>query len=71
MNRLSLLWFQAYKMTTRPRGICLIISNILFSTPDLDYRHGGEVDLNALKLLFFQLNFKVLVRSNITAPVIA
>lgn len=59
---------QAYKMTTRPRGICLIISNILFSTPDLDYRHGGEVDLNALKLLFFQLNFKVLVRSNITAP---
>ncbi|KAM4031415.1 caspase-2 [Anomaloglossus baeobatrachus] len=57
----------AYKMSTRPRGICLIISNVSFSTPDLDYRHGGEVDLNVLKLLFFQLNFTVLERSNITA----
>ncbi|XP_069835921.1 caspase-2 isoform X3 [Dendropsophus ebraccatus] len=58
---------QAYKMTTRPRGICLIISNVLFTTPELDYRHGGDVDLNALKLLFFQLNFRVWERSNITA----
>ncbi|XP_056385385.1 caspase-2 isoform X2 [Hyla sarda] len=58
---------QAYKMTTRPRGVCLLISNVLFATPDLDYRHGGDVDLNALKLLFFQLNFRICERSNITA----
>ncbi|XP_071985554.1 caspase-2 [Engystomops pustulosus] len=58
---------QAYKMSTRPRGLCLLISNVSFTTPDLDYRHGGEVDLDALKLLFFQLNFRVVVRSNIPA----
>ncbi|XP_075698983.1 caspase-2 [Rhinoderma darwinii] len=58
---------QSYKMNTQPRGICLIISNVLFSPPDLDYRHGGEVDLSILKLLFFQLNFKVVVHSNITS----
>ncbi|XP_075071845.1 caspase-2 isoform X2 [Mixophyes fleayi] len=58
---------QAYKMNTRPRGIALIISNILFSTPELDYRHGGEVDLVSLKHLFSHLNYQVVVRSNITA----
>ncbi|CAN2391527.1 Belongs to the peptidase C14A family, partial [Pristimantis euphronides] len=58
---------QAYRMTTRPRGSCLIISNVSFSAPDLDYRHGGDVDLNVLKLLFFQLNFRVHAHSNLTA----
>ncbi|KAM3914081.1 caspase-2 [Leptodactylus fuscus] len=58
---------QAYKMTTRPRGLCLIISNVSFSTPDLDYRHGGELDLKVLKLLFFHLNFAVHERCNVTA----
>ncbi|XP_066457593.1 caspase-2 isoform X2 [Eleutherodactylus coqui] len=58
---------QAYRMSSRPRGVCLIISNVLFSTPDLDCRHGGDVDLGVLKLLFFQLNFRVCERSNISA----
>ncbi|KAG9460480.1 hypothetical protein GDO78_021560, partial [Eleutherodactylus coqui] len=60
---------QAYRMSSRPRGVCLIISNVLFSTPDLDCRHGGDVDLGVLKLLFFQLNFRVCERSNISAQV--
>ncbi|XP_063818732.1 caspase-2 isoform X2 [Pseudophryne corroboree] len=58
---------QAYKMTTRPRGYALIISNVHFAAPELDYRHGGEVDLVSLKQLFSHLNYQVVVRSNITA----
>ncbi|XP_040292447.1 caspase-2 [Bufo bufo] len=58
---------QAYKMTTRPRGVCLILSNVSFTAPELGYRHGGEVDLSVLRLLFHQLNFKVRERSNLTA----
>ncbi|XP_068113980.1 caspase-2 [Hyperolius riggenbachi] len=57
---------QAYIMRSRPRGLALIISNIEFSTPELDYRQGGEVDLIALKQLFTHLNYRPIVCCNKT-----
>ncbi|OCT69762.1 caspase-2 [Xenopus laevis] len=58
---------QAYKMHSCPRGRALIISNVKFETPDLDYRYGGEVDFTSLQKLFSSLGFQVEVRCNLNA----
>lgn len=58
---------QAYKMSTIPRGLALIISNIQFSDPELGHRYGGEVDEASLKNLFANFNYKVIFRSDLTA----
>lgn len=59
---------QAYKMSSVPRGLALIISNIQFTDPDLGHRYGGEVDEASLKHLFHSFNYKVIFRSDLTAP---
>ncbi|KAM4637109.1 caspase-2 isoform 2-T2 [Discoglossus pictus] len=58
---------QAYRMYSRPRGLALIISNVQFSTPELDFRSGGDVDTASLNHLFTQLGYDVIVRNNLTA----
>ncbi|OCT71335.1 hypothetical protein XELAEV_18034314mg [Xenopus laevis] len=58
---------QAYKMHSCPRGRALLISNVKFETPDLDYRCGGEVDLASLEKLFSSLGYQVDVRCNLNA----
>ncbi|KAG8430058.1 hypothetical protein GDO86_018561 [Hymenochirus boettgeri] len=60
---------QAYTMFSRPRGVALLMSNIRFDTPDLDYRSGGDVDSVLLQKLFSSLSFQVEVRSNLSAQV--
>ena len=59
----------AYKMTSSPHGIVLIISNITFvSGCGLDYRAGAAVDETSLQELFSPncLNYKVVLLSNLT-----
>ncbi|CAH2323072.1 caspase-2 [Pelobates cultripes] len=58
---------EAYKLTSCPRGLALIISNTKFSTPDLDFRHGGDVDLASLTQLYSRLGYKVIPHNNLTA----
>ncbi|XP_053548755.1 caspase-2 [Bombina bombina] len=58
---------QAYRMCSRPRGLALIISNVSFSSPDLDFRSGGNVDSDSLNQLFSQLGYQVVVHNNLTA----
>ncbi|MEE6486975.1 hypothetical protein FKM82_014747 [Ascaphus truei] len=58
---------KAYRMHSRPRGVALVISNIYFSAPELDFRSGGDVDSVSLKQLFSQLGYRVVVQDNLTA----
>nr|XP_015193497.1 PREDICTED: caspase-2-like isoform X1 [Lepisosteus oculatus] len=60
---------QSYKMTSRPRGLALVISNVDFQpvTPDLEPRAGGEVDEETLSRLFTELGFRVTLHRNQTA----
>ncbi|XP_072280859.1 caspase-2 [Pyxicephalus adspersus] len=58
---------QAYRMSSLPRGLALIISNIQFSDPELGYRQGGEVDEASLKHLFSSFNYQVVFKSDLTA----
>ncbi|MBN3325089.1 CLCN1 protein, partial [Atractosteus spatula] len=60
---------QSYKMSSRPRGLALVISNVDFQpvTPDLEPRAGGEVDEETLSRLFTELDFRVTVHRNQTA----
>ena len=49
----------AYPMTHRPRGWCLIVNNINFVAPDLPDRMGSEIDAKNLSKLFSDLGFNV------------
>ncbi|EDO34460.1 predicted protein [Nematostella vectensis] len=57
----------AYPMTSRPRGICLIISNQHFDKPELRKRDGNEQDVENLKRTFENLHFVVEIRQDKTA----
>jgi len=56
---------ECYPMTKRPRGLCLIINNEKFDVQT--ERRGSNVDANNLDILFEQLGFKNVVRSNLSA----
>ncbi len=46
-----------YNMTSRPRGICLIIDNQSFAVPNLTFRAGSRADADRLSNVFSQLGF--------------
>ncbi|XP_071949927.1 caspase-8-like [Antedon mediterranea] len=57
-----------YKMTSIPRGICLIINNIKFrGKRKLEERTSSEIDEDKLKRVFKNLGFIVEVKRNQTA----
>ncbi|NWW45331.1 CASP8 protein, partial [Pedionomus torquatus] len=66
---------EAYKMTSRPRGVCLILNNHSFekarkAVPELKNlkdRNGTDVDAASLKMVFSKLHFEVEERKNLTA----
>lgn len=61
---------QSYKMTSSPRGLALVISNVAFdplAAPELDLRKGGEVDDEVLRKVFTELDYVVTVQRNLTA----
>lgn len=52
-----------YPMTSHPRGICLIINNMIFQDVNISDRRGSERDEEALHRLFEEeLDFEVHVR---------
>ncbi|XP_036425750.1 caspase-8-like isoform X2 [Colossoma macropomum] len=55
-----------YKMSSVPRGLCLIINNIKFDPPFKD-RKGSDVDEESLKEVFCWLGFTVEVHRDKTA----
>ena len=55
-----------YKMTARPRGIALIINNMVFPGYPNKTRHGSEKDVHQLEELFDALGFKVKLKENYT-----
>ncbi|NXQ32204.1 CASP2 protein, partial [Alaudala cheleensis] len=58
----------AYKLTSEPRGLALILSNVRFSSErDLEYRAGGDVDCASLEMLFKHLGYRVTVLCDQTA----
>ncbi|NXK19888.1 CASP8 protein, partial [Arenaria interpres] len=66
---------EAYKMTSRPRGVCLILNNHSFAKAreavpepkNLKDRSGTDVDAVALKRVFEKLHFEVKERKDLTA----
>lgn len=61
---------QSYKMNSSPRGLALVLSNVVFdplTAPDLDPRKGGEVDDEVLRKVFTELDYMVTVQRNLTA----
>lgn len=46
-------------MASNPRGICLIINNLVFQDKDTVDRYGGEKDEKVLRPLFQELGFVV------------
>uniref|UniRef100_A0A3Q0RZ27 Caspase 2, apoptosis-related cysteine peptidase n=1 Tax=Amphilophus citrinellus TaxID=61819 RepID=A0A3Q0RZ27_AMPCI len=61
---------QSYSMSSSPRGLALVISNVTFdpcAAPDLDPRKGGEVDDEVLRKVFTELDYIVTVRRDLTA----
>ncbi|NXM71560.1 CASP8 protein, partial [Serilophus lunatus] len=72
------LFFQqpeAYKMTSRPRGVCLILNNHSFAkaregVPECKYlkdRNGTDIDAAALRNVFSKLHFRVEEHKDLTA----
>ncbi|XP_034166789.2 caspase-8 [Pangasianodon hypophthalmus] len=55
-----------YKMSRKPRGVCLIINNMDFGDPK-KYRHGSDKDEESLKKVFEWLGFTVEVQRDQTA----
>ncbi len=53
-----------YNMTSKPRGICLIIDNQSFSVPDLPFRKGSRADADRLSNVFSQLGFDIFRYTN-------
>ncbi|NXP08934.1 CASP8 protein, partial [Thinocorus orbignyianus] len=66
---------EAYKMTSRPRGVCVILNNHSFekarnAVPKhkfLKDRNGTDVDAAALETVFRKLHFEVEKHRNLTA----
>ncbi|NXN34594.1 CASP8 protein, partial [Nycticryphes semicollaris] len=66
---------KVYKMTSRPRGVCLILNNHSFekarkAVPEpkiLKDRNGTDVDAVALKKVFSELHFEVKEHKDLTA----
>ncbi|XP_057275869.1 caspase-8 isoform X1 [Pezoporus wallicus] len=66
---------QAYKMTSRPRGVCLILNNHSFAKArervpelkDMNDRTGTDVDAGALKRVFSKLHFTIAEYRDLTA----
>ncbi|XP_060679067.1 caspase-2 isoform X1 [Hemiscyllium ocellatum] len=60
----------SYRMCSRPRGLCLIVSNVRFpGVPDLVDRQGGEMDRLVLSTLFTNLGYSVTSVCNQTQQV--
>ncbi|XP_045038020.1 caspase-2 isoform X2 [Desmodus rotundus] len=58
----------AYRLTSRPRGLALVLSNVHFTgEKDLEFRSGGDVDHNTLVALFKLLGYQVHVLLDQTA----
>ncbi|KAM9488010.1 caspase-2 isoform 2-T2 [Clarias gariepinus] len=59
---------QAYPMSSSPRGLALVLSNVHFEAElsDLDTRRGGEVDEEVLRRLFTELDFTVCLKKDLT-----
>ncbi|KAM6307421.1 caspase-8-like [Aegotheles albertisi] len=66
---------EAYKMTSRPRGVCLILNNHNFAkareaVPELKKmrdRNGTDVDAEALRRVFSKLHFEIAEYRDLTA----
>ncbi|KAF6024249.1 hypothetical protein EB796_017436 [Bugula neritina] len=58
-------WSSMYKMTSDPRGYCIIINNRYFSG-HLKERLGTDVDRDNLYVLFSQLGYKICIQENLT-----
>lgn len=56
-----------YKMTSRPRGPCLIVNNIDFEGDIFPTRKGSDEDARRFDDIFQQLGFTVIMRRNQTA----
>lgn len=56
-----------YKMTSQPRGPCLIINNIDFEADIFPTRKGSDEDARRFDDIFQQLGFTVIMRRNQTA----
>ncbi|XP_036440705.1 caspase-2 isoform X2 [Colossoma macropomum] len=59
---------QAYSMSSSPRGLALVVSNVRFEPElsELDIRRGGEVDEEVLRRLFTELDFTVSLHKDLT-----
>ncbi|XP_078616689.1 uncharacterized protein LOC144884978 isoform X2 [Branchiostoma floridae x Branchiostoma japonicum] len=55
-----------YKMTSDPRGLALIISNINFTDPSMS-RSGGEKDLDTLRRICEKLKLQQEIREDLTS----
>ena len=60
----------AYPMTKKIRGQCLIIDNEKFVNDVLPYREGSMIDSNNLDILYEQLGFKVRITKRLLKNVI-
>ncbi|XP_049587638.1 caspase-2 isoform X2 [Syngnathus scovelli] len=58
---------RSYVMTSSPRGLALVISNMTFDSANLDSRKGGEVDYEVLSQLFTDLDYAVTLHRDLTA----
>lgn len=56
-----------YKMTSRPRGNCLIVNNINFEGDIFPTRKGSDEDANRFDQIFRQLGFETIMTRNLTA----
>lgn len=54
-----------YVMTSKPRGICLIINNVIFQNTEHKERKGSDVDKEALMQIFRTFHFKIIVAENL------
>ncbi|NXE18789.1 CASP8 protein, partial [Ardeotis kori] len=74
-NSLSFQQLEAYKMTSRPRGVCLILNNHNFAkareaVPEpktMKDRNGTDVDAAALRRVFSKLHFTIAEHRDLTA----
>ncbi|NXF95291.1 CASP8 protein, partial [Eubucco bourcierii] len=74
-NILSFQELEAYKMSSQPRGVCLILNNHNFAKAreaipalrDLKDRRGTNMDAAALRRVFSKLHFAVAEHKDLTA----
>uniref|UniRef100_A0A8C2ZQX2 Caspase-8 n=1 Tax=Cyclopterus lumpus TaxID=8103 RepID=A0A8C2ZQX2_CYCLU len=56
-----------YPLTHKPRGLCVVINNEHFTGTELKSRRGTQEDEKALRRVFTNLGFTVLVHNDLTA----